>query len=123
MTRVISTKTLGKVSRSGDPVSAMVVSALIGAGGAAYSANEANKQQKEAEAARRRAEEKARREAMDARPEGESATMLPGTGDNVDTSKGYNEFLSPKLTSSALGGTGSDSGIRTGKSSGLGFNV
>ena len=96
-------------------VTGAIVAAVIGAGASMYSADQAADAQKEAQdkadKARREAEARAKKETLDIRPEGETATMIPGSGEESDASD-YNSFLTPKQT--AMGGTGG---------SGLGFGV
>ena len=94
---------------------ATIAAAVIGAGASVYSADQAADAQKEAQdkadKARREAEARAKKETLDIRPEGETATMIPGSGEEADASD-YNSFLTPKQT--AMGGAGG---------SGLGFGV
>ena len=102
---------------SGAVATAVVASAVIGAAGAAYSAIESKKAQREAtnaqREAQRKAEEEARRIAMERRPDEVSATLeIGGTtsiGSNTQTTA---DFLIPKQTS--LGTSGK---------SGLGFRI
>ena len=100
-----------------DPITAVIASAIIGAGGAAYSASESKKAQREAtnaqREAQRKAEEEARRIAMERRPDEISATLEIGGSTSVGTDMQTTaDFLIPKQTS--LGTSGK---------SGLGFRI
>lgn len=96
---------------------AIIASAIIGAAGAAYSANASSKAQEKAtnaqREAQRKAEEEARRIAMERRPDEISATLeVGGTKSIGSNTQSTADFLIPKQTN--LGTSGS---------SGLGFKV
>lgn len=98
-------------------VGALIASAVIGAAGAAYSANQAKSAQKDAtraqQEAQRKAEEEARRIAMERRPDDVGATLQIGGTTTIGTQKGSTaDFLIPKQAS--LGTSGK---------SGLGFSI
>ena len=96
---------------------AIIASAVIGAAGAAYSANASSNAQKKAtnaqREAQRKAEEEARRIAMERRPDEVSATMEVGGSTSVGTNMQTTaDFLIPKQTS-----------LGTAGKSGLGFRI
>ena len=96
---------------------AIIASAVIGAAGAAYSANASSKAQEKAtnaqREAQRKAEEEARRIAMERRPDEISATMEVGGSTSVGTDMQTTaDFLIPKQTS-----------LGTAGKSGLGFRI
>lgn len=96
---------------------AIIASAVIGAAGAAYSANASSKAQEKAtnaqREAQRKAEEEARRIAMERRPDEVSATMEVGGSTSVGTDMQTTaDFLIPKQTS-----------LGTAGKSGLGFRI
>lgn len=106
---------------------AIIGGAILASGAAsAYSSHKQNKAQKEAQRqqdmARRRAEEEARRIAMDTRPDELGASLDFGGYDKFGSKSRMSsvaDFLVP-LDTSLLGGVGGGDGK---KKSGLGFNV
>lgn len=98
-------------------VAAIVASAAIGAAGGAFSASESKRAQIKAANARleaqRKAEEEARRIAMERRPDEVSATLEVGGTTSVGTDMQTTaDFLIPKQTS-----------LGTAGKSGLGFRI
>lgn len=98
---------------------ALIASAVIGAGSAAYTASESKKASKEASskaaqlAEERQADEKKIR---DASVTPESASVTFGVDDEEENSLGsFNDFIAPKASTTGLGSTST--------SVGLGFNV
>ena len=99
---------------------AIIASAVIGAGSAAYGAKQQRDAQREAEEEQRRVreeeEKRSRQIAADTRPEGEEATIAFGSGKKDSGVGSFSDFLVPKAASKSAG-------LSTGGGSGLGFGV
>jgi len=100
-----------------DPVSsALVISAVIGAGSAAHSASSQREAQREAqrrqEEAERKAREEAERIASETKPEEEKATIAFGSGKDTDVGSA-NDFLTRRTNqgSSGLGASSLTGGL------------
>lgn len=99
---------------------ALVASAILSAGSAAYSSSQQRKAQREAEEEQKRIQEEERKRseqiAADTRPEGEQATIAFGSQKKGGEVGSFSDFLVPKSASKTAG-------LSTGSGSGLGFGV
>lgn len=99
---------------------ALIASAIIGAGSAAYSSSQQKKATKQASDRAQELEQQRREDEKlirDASVTPESATVTFGVEDEDDNDElgSFNQFITPKNNQAGLGGTP--------KSTGLGFNV
>ena len=96
-------------------IGAAIASSLIGAGSAAYQANEAKDAAKKAEEERKKLSdiEKARLDqiARDTKPMEEGATVEYGAEDTGEAVGSYDDFMVSKGTTSSLGTSNKNSGL------------